>query len=437
MSMSYDNSRARWLGATAIALVLAVTAPAPASAQLFFDWGGSQQKVNDTGRMVVRIVTDHKPGEIIVSFSDRKLYLMTGPGMAISYPVAIPREQDRWEGTTSVSQKRENPSWTPTPTMIKENPRLPRWVPGGHPMNPLGNRALYLGSSLYRIHGTDAPWTIGTAVSKGCIRMYNKDALDVYEKTKVGAKVLVTWKQYQFTPVDGQDQQAQSQSQMPKPQEAMAPAPSSPASRASRAVDAGRHNDSGSVPEMGSRRPRVGNADADFTNPYADAAPERPTRTPRADAAAKSRGATTASGTSQGAGAVPAAPAHAQAQSRRTKDRTAAAGASPAHAALTDGTAAAASPIETGSMPVAKAAVAPEAEAAPAPARVAPVVRTQVHAAPSAAAGDDMAARALVAAERAAAAAERAAAAAERAERAAKAAPATPTESAHAPAAND
>ena len=80
--------------------------------------------------------------------------------------------------------------------MIAENPRLPRWVPGGHPMNPLGVRALYLGSSTYRIHGTDAPWTIGSAVSKGCIRMYNQDVLDLYPRTSVGAKVIVTWNKF-------------------------------------------------------------------------------------------------------------------------------------------------------------------------------------------------------------------------------------------------
>jgi len=135
-------------------------------------------------------------GQIIVSFGDRRLYYVTRPGEAISYPIAIPREQSRWQGVTSVSSKRENPSWTPTPTMIAENPRLPRWVPGGHPMNPLGVRALYLGSSTYRIHGTDAPWTIGTAVSKGCIRMYNQDVLDLYPRAHVGAKVTVTWQKY-------------------------------------------------------------------------------------------------------------------------------------------------------------------------------------------------------------------------------------------------
>jgi hypothetical protein len=80
--------------------------------------------------------------------------------------------------------------------MMKENPRLPRWVPGGHPMNPLGVRALYLGSSTYRIHGTDAPWTIGTNVSKGCIRMYNQDVLDLYPRVNVGTKVTVTYQNF-------------------------------------------------------------------------------------------------------------------------------------------------------------------------------------------------------------------------------------------------
>ena len=80
--------------------------------------------------------------------------------------------------------------------MLAENPRLPRWVPGGHPMNPMGVRALYLGASAYRIHGTDAPWTIGTAASKGCIRMYSEDVVDLYPRVPVGTKVTVTWKKY-------------------------------------------------------------------------------------------------------------------------------------------------------------------------------------------------------------------------------------------------
>ena len=174
----------------------ALLAPTGASAQLFWDWGGDES-VGGAGREVVRFASAAKPGEVIVSFGDRRVYFITQPGQALSYPIAIPREQDRWAGTTSVTMKRENPSWTPTSHMRAENPRLPSWVPGGHPMNPLGIRAMYLGSSTYRIHGTDAPWTIGTAVSKGCIRMYNQDVLDLYPRVKVGAKVTVTWQRYQ------------------------------------------------------------------------------------------------------------------------------------------------------------------------------------------------------------------------------------------------
>lgn len=155
-------------------------------------WGGSEKK-GGSGRETVRFASGHAPGQVVVSFGDRRIYLVTKPGEALSYPIAIPREQSRWQGVTSVTQKRENPSWTPTPTMLAENPRLPRWVPGGHPMNPMGVRALYLGSSTYRIHGTDAPWTIGSAVSKGCIRMYNQDVIDIYPRVNVGAKVTVTW----------------------------------------------------------------------------------------------------------------------------------------------------------------------------------------------------------------------------------------------------
>src|SRR6185436_15880436 len=168
---------------------------APASAQLFWDWGGGNV-VGDSGRETVRFAPSFAPGQIIVSFGDRRLYFVAAPGEAISYPIAIPRDEDRWEGETAVTNKRINPSWTPTPTMMAENPRLPRWVPGGHPMNPLGVRALYLGSSTYRIHGTDAPWTIGSAVSKGCIRMYNQDVLDLYPRASVGAKVIVTWQKF-------------------------------------------------------------------------------------------------------------------------------------------------------------------------------------------------------------------------------------------------
>jgi lipoprotein-anchoring transpeptidase ErfK/SrfK len=165
--------------------------PAPASAQDLFSflWSGGS-------REIVGFHPSYAPRQIIVSFGDRRLYWIHKKGEAISYPIAVPREQSRWAGVTSVSRKAVNPPWTPTPEMIRENPNLPSWVPGGHPMNPLGVRALYLGASSYRIHGTDAPWTIGTAASKGCIRMYNEDVLDLYPRIPMGTKVTVTWKQF-------------------------------------------------------------------------------------------------------------------------------------------------------------------------------------------------------------------------------------------------
>ncbi len=123
-------------------LALLAAQSQPASAQLFWDWGGKEES-NGSGREVIRFNSKYTPGQIIVSFGDRRLYLITRAGEAISYPVAIPREQDRWQGVTKVSDKKVNPAWRPTPDMLRENPKLPSWVPGGHPMNPLGRaRAL-------------------------------------------------------------------------------------------------------------------------------------------------------------------------------------------------------------------------------------------------------------------------------------------------------
>ncbi len=146
-----------------------------------------------SGRQHVRIRGGYNPGDIIVSFGDRRLYYVESKATAISYSIAIPKEEAKWSGVSYVSQKRENPVWTPTADMRRENPKLPSYVAGGDPRNPLGTRALYLGNSMYRIHGTDAPWLIGQQVSHGCIRMYNEDAADLYRRAKVGAKVVVTW----------------------------------------------------------------------------------------------------------------------------------------------------------------------------------------------------------------------------------------------------
>ena len=186
-------------GLTLAAIVLAgglASAPSAKAEDLVdFLWGGSPEYGG--GRSIVSFDPQYKPGQIIVSFSDRRLYLITKPGEAMTYPVAIPTGEARWQGVTAVTSKRVNPPWTPTPDMVRANPRLPRWVPGGHPMNPLGIRAMYLGTSAYRIHGTDAPWTIGQAVSHGCIRLTNDDVLDLYPRVPVGTRVTVTWQQFQ------------------------------------------------------------------------------------------------------------------------------------------------------------------------------------------------------------------------------------------------
>jgi len=189
------------LASAALALVALGPMATVSHAQgLSWLWGGGSQVVGGSGKEVVRFGVQHRPGQIIVSFGDRRLYLVTRPGEAISYPIAIPRDQSRWQGGMQVSSKRVDPPWTPTAEMRRENPKLPAHVPGGHPLNPMGARALYLGSSLYRIHGTDAPWTIGQAVSKGCVRMYNKDVIDLYDRVPVGARVTVTWNRYQTGP---------------------------------------------------------------------------------------------------------------------------------------------------------------------------------------------------------------------------------------------
>ena len=184
-------SRNRTVFHSLAALMALVATASAASAEDLFEylWGGGS-------RAQVAFDSRYTPNQLIVSFGDRRIYWIYKPGAAISYPIAIPRDQSRWAGVATISEKRVNPSWTPTPEMRRENPNLPPWVPGGHPMNPLGVRALYLGGTNYRIHGTDAPWTIGTAASKGCIRMYNEDVLDLYPRVPIGTKVTVTWQKF-------------------------------------------------------------------------------------------------------------------------------------------------------------------------------------------------------------------------------------------------
>jgi lipoprotein-anchoring transpeptidase ErfK/SrfK len=139
---------------------------------------------------VVSFHEKHAPGTIIISTSQRRLYYVLGDGKAIRYAIAVGKEGYAWAGTNSVSMKREWPDWNPTADQRKRDPKLPVHMAGG-PNNPLGARALYLGNTLYRIHGTNEPWYMGTARSSGCIRMTNDDVIDLYNRTKLGATVIV------------------------------------------------------------------------------------------------------------------------------------------------------------------------------------------------------------------------------------------------------
>ena len=130
------------------------------------------------------------PGTIVIDTPSKFLYLVQGDGTAVRYGIGVGRPGFTWSGVKRVSAKREWPGWTPPAAMLKRRPDLPRYMEGG-PDNPLGARALYLGSSLYRIHGSNEPWTIGTNVSSGGIRMRNEDVIDLYERVKVGTRVVV------------------------------------------------------------------------------------------------------------------------------------------------------------------------------------------------------------------------------------------------------
>lgn len=132
----------------------------------------------------------HRPGTLVVDTPNRYLFLVMPNGRALRYGIGVGRPGFEWAGVKRVTRKAEWPSWRPPAEMLKRRPDLPRFMEGG-PENPLGARALYLGSSLYRIHGTNEPWTIGQNVSSGCIRMMNDDVIDLYQRVRVGATVIV------------------------------------------------------------------------------------------------------------------------------------------------------------------------------------------------------------------------------------------------------
>jgi lipoprotein-anchoring transpeptidase ErfK/SrfK len=129
-------------------------------------------------------------GSIVVNTTERRLYLILGEGQALRYGIGVGRDGMTWAGDMTITNKKEWPDWTPPEQMLKRRPDLPRFMKGGEE-NPLGARAMYLGSSLFRIHGTSEPETIGEAVSSGCFRLVNDDVIDLYNRVKVGARVVV------------------------------------------------------------------------------------------------------------------------------------------------------------------------------------------------------------------------------------------------------
>jgi len=141
-------------------------------------------------RQVVSYARREAPGTIIIDTPNTYLYYVLGGGQAIRYGIGVGRDGFTWSGVQSVTKKAEWPDWTPPPEMIARQPYLPRHMAGG-PGNPLGARAMYLGGTVYRIHGTNAPGTIGTHVSSGCIRLTNEDVTDLYSRVNVGTKVII------------------------------------------------------------------------------------------------------------------------------------------------------------------------------------------------------------------------------------------------------
>jgi len=141
-------------------------------------------------RQVVSYATREPPGTIIIDTPNTYLYFVLGGGQAIRYGIGVGRDGFTWSGVQSITRKAEWPNWTPPAEMIARQPYLPRFMAGG-PGNPLGARAMYLGGTVYRIHGTNAPSTIGTHVSSGCIRLTNEDVADLYSRVNVGTRVIV------------------------------------------------------------------------------------------------------------------------------------------------------------------------------------------------------------------------------------------------------
>ena len=165
-------------------------APPPVQAAPSQDEGRSVELPARLRRQIVSYSSREAPGTIIIDTPNTYLYYVLGNGQAIRYGIGVGRDGFTWSGTQTITKKAEWPDWTPPPEMIARQPYLPRQMAGG-PGNPLGARAMYLGGTIYRIHGTNAPETIGTHVSSGCLRLTNEDVADLYSRVNVGTKVIV------------------------------------------------------------------------------------------------------------------------------------------------------------------------------------------------------------------------------------------------------
>jgi lipoprotein-anchoring transpeptidase ErfK/SrfK len=190
--------RLRLVSAATIVIAALFAATGASKAQSFFSNDdryanfshGGYANYSPIPKTQVSLAGDYSPGTIIINTGERRLYYVLGDGQALRYGIGVGRLGFTWAGTTAVSAKKEWPEWTPPSQMLHRRPDLPRHMKGGIE-NPLGARAMYLGSSLYRIHGSNEPETIGQAVSSGCFRMTNDDVIDLYERVRVGAKVIV------------------------------------------------------------------------------------------------------------------------------------------------------------------------------------------------------------------------------------------------------
>ena len=200
-SLTKMTNMMRIVFAAFVATLLSVSLIAPAAAARIYNadtntWEDATQfkarnkRGSAIAKEIVAYETKFKPGTIVVETSERRLYLVLDDGKAMKYGIGVGRDGFRWSGQHKITRMAEWPGWTPPAQMRKRVPDLPAYMPGG-PDNPLGARALYIGSTLYRIHGTSEPWTIGQAVSSGCIRLTNDDVTDLYTRVKVGATVVV------------------------------------------------------------------------------------------------------------------------------------------------------------------------------------------------------------------------------------------------------